>query len=418
MEGPIVKKKKDYVNEFIKLIRKFGTTANKIKYAKKYINNIVYNFYFSKPTEIEITNNLTLFTNQKNDEDTNKKIRKLGFFFSPFENSYYEKFFIDHKVLPISNPELQYPAKKHPHIKNLWIIQSNKSKDCYYSSLYRMIRCYNLEQQIEKRIPGVMQFKNDVDSEDDFIDYLKLRICDFVDNPKNKNFIEELIEKLKRHNEFQMNINATYNENIKKMITNIDDFRFFFRKRNITSSFATQIEIDICSKLLEGIINNNNNYVINQTTNSSQNNYYSNNTMYSYNYIGVSQTGVSQTGVSQTGVSQTVDNSNSLYELSINHNLPFFYRNDKKEKGICMDWQGLITQNKIDEYNQEYQKSSYNFLTSSSNTEHTRYSGYNGLGGSYYKKQSRKQFKKQSRKQSKKQFKKQSRKQFKKKINF
>jgi len=454
MEGPIRETKTYYVSSFIESIKVHGTTNEKIKYAKKYINDKTYNFsLFSRNPEV-IIETLNLFTNEKENEE---KIRKLGIFLTPDDNLYFSQFFTENKVLPISNPELQYPAKKHQFIENLWIINSKPSKpsfDSYYSSLYRMIRCYRLEQQIEERIPGITRY---IDNEIDFIEFLKGSMCAFVDNQENKDFIENLLSNIK-------SVNLKNNTNLRN-ITNIDNFRtsFRFKNSNPSKAYASEIEINVCCQMLDGIINDNRNYVLNKTTNPSQ--YTSNNTMTNYNY-----TGISQTNASQTNASQTPDNylrigntSNNLFELAINNTLPFFYRNDNKKEGICMDWQGLITQSKIDEYNQEYIKEAlrqfhenlkqltnqtqsnqtlqlYNNkeaiearrnqaqqvinnphtfasqLATNTNTN-TNTNTYNGLGGSYYKNQSMKKSRKQSMKKSMKKSKKQSRKQSRKKLN-
>ena len=417
MEGPVKSLKTYYVSYFIESIKLNGTTDEKIKYAKKYINDKTYNFSLFSRNPENIFRDLNLLTNEIEDKENEEKIRKLGIFLTPDDNLYFSQFFTENKVLPISNPELQYPAKKHQFIENLWIINSKPLKpsfDGYYSSLYRMIRCYRLEQQIEERIPGIMKFMND---EDGFIDNLKLAMCNYVDNEENKIFIETLITLLSNIR----SVNLKNNTNLRN-ITNIDNFRTSFRLKNSNSpkAYATEIEINVCCQMLDGIINDNRDYVLNETTNPSQS--YSNHTMTSYNYTGISQTNASQTPDNYLMIANT---SNNLFEFSINNKLPFFYRNDDKKEGICMDWQGLITQSKIDEYNLEYIKSIMERetglldLSAESNTNQENQEGYEnnnnqarrnqaqqvipnneykGLGGGYYKKQSRKQSKKQSRK--------------------
>ena len=409
MDGPIKDLKTYYVSYFIQSIKIHGTTNEKIIYAKKYINDKTYNFSLFSPNHLVIFETLNLFTNEKNDKETIEKIRKLGIFLTPEDKTYFSQFFTEHKVLPISNPVLQYAAKKHPYIENLWIIEARPSFDSYYSSLYRMIRCYRLEQQIEERIPGITRY---IDNEIDFIKFLKGSMCDFVDNQENTVFIETLMKKFK-FTDLKNNINL-------RNITNIDNFRTSFRFKNIfpSKAYATEIEINVCCQMLDGIINDNRNYVLNKTTNPSQS--YSNRTMTSYNYTGISQTNAGQTPDSYLMIGNT---SNNLFEFSINNKLPFFYRNDDKKEGICIDWQGLITQSKIDEYNLEYIKSIMERetglldLSAESNTNQENHEGYennnnqarrnqaqqvipminneyNGLGGGYYKKQSKKQSRK------------------------
>jgi hypothetical protein len=433
MEGPMKSSKTYYVSYFIESIKVNGTTDEKIKYAKKYINDKTYNFSLFSRNPENILRDLNLLTNEIEDKEKDEKIRKLGIFLTPDDNLYFSQFFTENKVLPISNPELQYPAKKHQFIENLWIINSKPLKpsfDGYYSSLYRMIRCYRLEQQIEERIPGIMKFMND---EDEFIHNLKLAMCNYVDNEENKIFIETLLSNIR-------SVNLKNNTNLRN-ITNIDNFRTSFRFKNSNSpkAYASEIEINVCCKLLEGIINNNIDYVLNKTTNPSQ--YTSNNNMTNYNYTGTSQTNPSQSQTPDNNYLRIGNTSNNLFELAINKSLPFFYRNDTNEKGICQDWLGLVTQQKIDEYNLEYQKSIMKretgllVLGGESSNEEENNNSTNEKGdqdqamekilerrlraekmiqnpsqyvnpdlnpvevtGGYHKKQSRKQFRKQSRK--------------------
>ena len=415
MEGPIVEAKNYYVSFFIEAIRKFGTTAEKIKYAKRYINCKTYDFFVFKPEPTDVFKTLNLFTNENKDTE---QIRKLGIFLTDIDNKYFFQFFSDRKVLPISNRKFQYPAKKHQYIKKLWIIESKPSFDCYYSSLYRMIKCYRLEQQIEERIPGITEYIND---EINFIEFFKSAMCSYVDNPENETFITSLIP---------LSSNLQNNSHLKN-ITNIDNFRTSFRLKNTNRAkfYATEIEINVCCELLLGIINDNRNYVLNKTINPSQSGY----NMNSHNYTGISQISPSHPPDNYLMIGKNDNNANNLFALAINKNLPFFYRNDDKVSGICMNWQGLITKSKIDEYNLAYTISSFEILTNVGNNESitgpnsgpnsgpnnmrtgiqsvirnptqfariTSNNTYNGFGGSY-KKQSKKQSKKKLNKKNQK----------------
>lgn len=80
LEGPVDKKNKkiEYVNFFIELIKKHKTTLEKIKYAKKYINKLVYNFSFLKKNNTKIYENLKLFIGENDNLIYNQIKQKLG----------------------------------------------------------------------------------------------------------------------------------------------------------------------------------------------------------------------------------------------------------------------------------------------------------------------------------------------------
>ena len=158
-----------------------------------------------------------------------------------------------------------FSIRNHTNIKDLCIISTRGNGDCYFSSLYRMIIYYNLENEIIKYIPTIAPLLH---QELKFIKEFKIQMCNYVDNPENSEFIQAIIDNHLVLLGVAANSSGaplldlgTYdmtgdNGPIVRSTTLVNFRRYFsIKNKKPPGPYATNIEVSICRHWLPTIIN-------------------------------------------------------------------------------------------------------------------------------------------------------------------
>ena len=98
----------------------------------------------------------------------------------------------------MSNASIPIPFNLTPHSKiaNLYIIYTLSHGNCYYSSIYRMIKLYKLDNELIQKVPSLEEFLKKSD-ELGFIIKFKEEMCNYLDKPENDSYIRNLISNFK-----------------------------------------------------------------------------------------------------------------------------------------------------------------------------------------------------------------------------
>ena len=180
----------------------------------------------------------------------------------------------DRIIMPTLKYSLNYNnITFHTNIENLVIVPptlENKNNS-FYSSMYHMIKKYQLIDELEKYIPNIYYYLL-FNNEDRFIEIFKISMCNYVKSFNVTNIIKliELIQQKENTNKKPDNNNDTISDNLNKkllkskhyteFITNFENKNLLIDK-NAKDIDASYIEIYLCKIWLTTIINQNDNNI-------------------------------------------------------------------------------------------------------------------------------------------------------------